>query len=229
LDLDYITKHAEENNRQNEKQGDFESDSFITLRDLEELSDEPRKAVSEQENALSVSKEQANKHTTDQGNVEPNYFVNPRDLEKVRSQVDDVGSEQRKDLFISNQDDAWDGYDSDADEMEIDDKGIVGSDADAEGDTDSELQGFDADAEGDVDEEMPTSTSIGDKDVVMSVVTGDEQQTLEFSKEEEEQCAEKEKYGSPMVSKPDEDVDMDAEDGDFKIDEEDNVDMAASS
>lgn len=143
--------------------------------------------------------------------------------------MDDVGSEQKKDLFISNQDDAWDGYDSGADEMGIDDNGMVGSDADAEGDTDNELQGFDADAEGDMDEEMPTSTSIGDKDVVMSVVTGDKQQTLEFSKEEEEQCAEKEKYGSPMVSKPDEDVDMDAEDGDFKIDEEDNVDMAASS
>jgi hypothetical protein len=65
LDLDYIMKHAEENNRQNAKQGDFESGSFITSRVLNGLNNELRKPVSEQENALSISKEQTNKQTTD--------------------------------------------------------------------------------------------------------------------------------------------------------------------
>ena len=79
--------------------------------------------------------------------------------------------------------------------------------------------------------EEPTFTPSENRDAFMSSATDDKQQTF-GTNEEEVQCTEKEKFDSPMVFKPNEDVDIDAEDDDVKIlkvDEDDDVDMGGES
>ncbi|CAI9634986.1 unnamed protein product [Alternaria burnsii] len=74
-------------------------------------------------------------------------------------------------------------------------------------------------------------TPSGNRDAFMSSVTDDKQQTF-GSNEEEVQCTERKKFDSPMVFKPNEDVDIVAEDDDVKIlkvDEDDDVDMGDGS
>jgi hypothetical protein len=167
------------------------------------------------------------------GKFDPPPFVNLRDLEKDKSGVDEPSPETKHNLFISKEEDAWDGYDSDAGEMDLDDDDMSGSDADAEGDTDDddEIASCDADAEGDTDDETPIFAPKADKDVVMSAATNDEQQILKVGDEQE-------KNDSPMMLKQDEDananVDVDAEDGEetkiFKVDEnDDDVDMGGGT
>ena len=155
--------------------------------------------------------EHNNRQKVEQGDTESNSFVDPRDLEKTANHSDDVEIEQRKYLFDSKEEgDGW--YDSDRDRMDIYGKNMVGSESGAHG-------------------EEPTFTPSGNRDAFMSSVTDDKQQTF-GSNEEEVQCTEKEKFDSPMVFKPNEDVDIDAEDDDVKIlkvDEDDDVDMGGES
>lgn len=159
--------------------------------------------------------EQNNRQNVKQGYTESKSFVDPRDLEKSGNHSDDAEIEQRKYLFESKEEeDGW--YDSDIDRMEIYGKNMIGSDSGAQ-----------SDAQG----EEPTFTPSGNRDAFMSSVTDDKQQTFGFN-EEEVQCTEKEKFDSPVVFKPNEDVDIDAEDDDVKIlkvDEDDDVDMGGES
>jgi hypothetical protein len=147
------------------------------------------------------------------GKFDPPPFVNLRDLEKDKSGADESSTETKHNLFISKEEDAWDGYDSDAEEMDLDDDDMAGSDADAEGET---------------DDETPIFAPNADKDIIMSAAMSDEQQIFKVGDEVE-------KNDSPMMSKPDEDananVDVIAEDGEetktFKVDEDaDDVDMS---
>jgi hypothetical protein len=155
--------------------------------------------------------EQNDRQNVKQGYTESKSFVDPRDLEKTANHSDDAEIEQRKYLFDSKEEeDGW--YDSDPDRMDIYGKNMVGSESGAHG-------------------EEPTFTPSGNRDAFMSSVTDDKQQTF-GSNEEEVQCTEKEKFDSPMVFKPNEDVDIDAEDDDVKIlkvDEDDDVDMGGES
>jgi hypothetical protein len=155
--------------------------------------------------------EHNNRQKVEQGDTESNSFVDPRDLEKTANHSDDVEIEQRKYLFDSKEEgDGW--YDSDRDRMDIYGKNMVGSESGAHG-------------------EEPTFTPSGNRDAFMSSATDDKQQTF-GTNEEEVQCTEKEKFDSPMVFKPNEDVDIDAEDDDVKIlkvDEDDDVDMGGES
>ena len=155
--------------------------------------------------------EHNNRQKVEQGDTESNSFVDPRDLEKTANHSDDVEIEQRKYLFDSKEEgDGW--YDSDRDRMDIYGKNMVGSESGAHG-------------------EEPTFTPSENRDAFMSSATDDKQQTF-GTNEEEVQCTEKEKFDSPMVFKPNEDVDIDAEDDDVKIlkvDEEDDVDMGGES
>ena len=48
------------------------------------------------------------------GKMNPPSFVSMRDLEKGESAVDEATQETKHDLFISKEEDAWDGNDSDA-------------------------------------------------------------------------------------------------------------------
>jgi hypothetical protein len=159
--------------------------------------------------------EQNNRQNVKQGYTESNSFVNPRDLEKRENHSDDVGIEQGKYLFNSKEEeDGW--CDSDPDRMDIYGKNMVGSESGAQSDADGE---------------EPTFTLSGNRDAFMSSVTDDEQQNFGAS-EEEVQGTEKEKFDSPMVFKPNEDVDIDAEDDHVKIlkvDEDDDVDMGGES
>ncbi|CAN9389563.1 unnamed protein product [Alternaria alternata] len=158
--------------------------------------------------------EQNNRKKVEQGDTESNSFVDPRDLEKTANHSDDAEIEQRKYLFDSKEEeDGW--YDSDPDRMDIYGKNMVGSESGAQ-----------SDAHG----EEPTFTPNGNRDAFVSSATDDKQQT--FGTNEEVQCTEKEKFDSPMVFKPNEDVDIDAEDDDVKIlkvDEDDDVDMGGES
>ncbi|RII10378.1 hypothetical protein CUC08_Gglean006368 [Alternaria sp. MG1] len=155
--------------------------------------------------------EHNNRQKVEQGDTESNSFVDPRDLEKTANHSDDVEIEQRKYLFDSKEEgDGW--YDSDRDRMDIYGKNMVGSESGAHG-------------------EEPTFTPSENRDAFMSSATDDKQQTF-GTNEEEVQCTEKEKFDSPMVFKPNEDVDIDAEDDDVKIlkvDEDDDVDMGGES
>ena len=155
--------------------------------------------------------EHNNRQKVEQGDTESNSFVDPRDLEKTANHSDDVEIEQRKYLFDSKEEgDGW--YDSDRDRMDIYGKNMVGSESGAHG-------------------EEPTFTPSENRDAFMSSATDDKQQTF-GTNEEEVQCTKKEKFDSPMVFKPNEDVDIDAEDDDVKIlkvDEDDDVDMGGES
>ncbi|KAH8634068.1 hypothetical protein IG631_12704 [Alternaria alternata] len=155
--------------------------------------------------------EHNNRQKVEQGDTESNSFVDPRDLEKTANHSDDVEIEQRKYLFDSKEEeDGW--YDSDRDRMDIYGKNMVGSESGAHG-------------------EEPTFTPSENRDAFTSSATDDKQQTF-GTNEEEVQCTEKEKFDSPMVFKPNEDVDIDAEDDDVKIlkvDEDDDVDMGGES
>ncbi|CAI9634985.1 unnamed protein product [Alternaria burnsii] len=159
--------------------------------------------------------EQNNRHNVKQGYTESKFFVDPRDLEKTVNHSDDAEIEQRKYLFDSKEEeDGW--YDSDPDRMDIYGKNMVGSES-----------GTQSDAHG----EEPMFTPSGNRDAFMSSVTDDKQQTF-GSNEEEVQCTERKKFDSPMVFKPNEDVDIVAEDDDVKIlkvDEDDDVDMGDGS
>lgn len=144
--------------------------------------------------------EQNNRQNVKQGYTEFKSFVDPRDLEKPANHSDDAEIEQRKYLFDSKEEeDGW--YDSDPDRMDIYGKNMIGSESGAQ-----------SDAHG----EEPTFIPSGNRDAFMSSVTDDKQQTFGFN-EEEVQCTEKEKFDSPMVFKPNENVDIDAEDDDVKI------------
>ncbi|KAI4613772.1 hypothetical protein J4E83_007374 [Alternaria metachromatica] len=76
------------------------------------------------------------------GKMNPPSFVSMRDVEKGESDVDKATQGTKHDLFISKEEDAWDGNDSDAELEDVDfdcgDDEDVGTDADAEGDTDHE-------------------------------------------------------------------------------------------
>jgi hypothetical protein len=187
----------QENSNQNEEE-DAKAGLPVFLDSLASLTDTFEPPIPQQRKGRFTTKAQANAHATYGRNVEPTASINPQDLEREEGQLEEDYSERKRALFASNEEDAWDGYDSDADEMDIDDS--IGSD--------DSVIGSDADAEGETDDEMITFASNEEKDVHMSAAEGSEQQkTAESSKEE--QCGEQEKYDSPMGSKPDDDVDMD--------------------
>ncbi|KAI4706950.1 hypothetical protein J4E89_008285 [Alternaria sp. Ai002NY15] len=76
------------------------------------------------------------------GKMNPPSFVSMRDVEKGESDVDEATQGTKHDLFISKEEDAWDGNDSDAEFEDVDidfgDDEDASTDADAEGDTDQE-------------------------------------------------------------------------------------------
>jgi hypothetical protein len=169
------------------------------------------------------------------GRFNPPPFVNLRDLEKKTSDmdVDEASLETKRNLFVSNEEDAWDGIDSDAEDMDIDDDD---DDDDDYNDEDDEVLDSDADAQDDADDDndmggveaevndaAPAFAPNGDKDVVMGAMTHDTQYMLKVPDGQE-------KKDSPMTFKPGEDADMDAEDSPEetevrKADEKDDFDM----
>ena len=76
------------------------------------------------------------------GKMNPPSFVSMRDLEKGERDIDEATQERKHDLFVSKEEDAWDGNDSDAEFEDVDidygDDEDASTDADAEGDTDYE-------------------------------------------------------------------------------------------